>query len=270
MYSSDEREPPNQRDIGSKTRDLVTASVEPVNGARMFTVFSGCQEARRKKEEASCDLDRVIVLGCWVRWLQARGSIDVHCIWLCLHGLAGPCWFRLHAASPGATGTKTTSRGHSTLTLGLGFLPDLTKQCPFCVHWQEHIWSLGMSWLDFLLMPSHVASHAKCTSVGSLCFGQFGVCSLDHSSSPAFFGRCRRKMSAEESWRRRGVSSNVCQMSVIWYVLHVFPCIHVFFWWKGTPQPTWHRQQEAWLDDCFCWASERRTDVHSIFWLPGS
>ena len=83
-----------------------------------------------------------------------------------------------------------------------------------------------MSWLDFLLMPSHVASHAKCTSVGSLCFGQFGVCSLDHSSSPAFFGRCRRKMSAEESWRRRGVSSNVCQLLVIYMICPTcFSCI---------------------------------------------
>ena len=45
---------------------------------------------------------------------------------------------------------------------------------------------------------------------------------------------------------------------------------HVLFWWNGTPQPTWHRQQEAWLGDCFCWASEWCTDVHSIFWLPGS
>ena len=61
LYSSDEREPPNQRDIGSKKRDLMTASV---NRSQRFTVFSGCQEARRKKEEASCDLDRVIVLGC--------------------------------------------------------------------------------------------------------------------------------------------------------------------------------------------------------------
>ena len=113
--SSDEREPPNQRDIGSKKRDLVTATFEPVNRSQRFTVFSGCQEASRKKEEASCDLDRVILLGCWVRWLQARGSIDAHCIWLCFHGLAGPCWFSVHAASPtGATGTKTTSRGHST------------------------------------------------------------------------------------------------------------------------------------------------------------
>ena len=83
-----------------------------------------------------------------------------------------------------------------------------------------------MSWLDFLLMPSHVASHAKCTSVGSLCFGQFGVCSLDHSSSPAFFGRCRRKMSAEESRRRRGVSSNVCQLLVIYMICPTcFSCI---------------------------------------------
>ena len=64
MCSSDERVPPNQRDIGSKKRDLMTASVEPVNGARMFTVFSGCQKARRKKEEASCDLGCVIALGC--------------------------------------------------------------------------------------------------------------------------------------------------------------------------------------------------------------
>ena len=115
---------------------------------------------------------------------------------------------------------------HRLWTLGLGFLPDLTQQFPFCVHWQEHIWSLGMSWLDFLLMPPRVASHATCTSVGSLCFGQFGVCSLDHSSSPAFFGRCRRKMSAEESWRRRPARSfvqcTVFQMSMIWYVVHVF------------------------------------------------
>ena len=63
MYS-DEREPPNQRDIGSKKRDLMTASFEPVNRSQRFTVFSGCQEARRKKEEASCDLDCVIVFGC--------------------------------------------------------------------------------------------------------------------------------------------------------------------------------------------------------------
>jgi hypothetical protein len=62
MYSSDEREPPNQRDIGSKTRDLMTASVEPVNGARMFTVFSGCQEARGKKEEVPFGSIRIIWL----------------------------------------------------------------------------------------------------------------------------------------------------------------------------------------------------------------
>ena len=55
------RNPPNQRDIGSKKRDLMTASV---NRSQRFTVFSGCQEARRKKEEASCDLDCVIVFGC--------------------------------------------------------------------------------------------------------------------------------------------------------------------------------------------------------------
>ena len=51
---------PNQRDIGSKKRDLMTASLQPVNGSQMFT-FSGCQEARRKKEEVPFGLDRVIV-----------------------------------------------------------------------------------------------------------------------------------------------------------------------------------------------------------------
>ena len=71
LYSSDEREPPNQRDIGSKKRDLMTASVEPLNGSQMFTVFSGRQEVRKKKEEVPFGSIRII---CFVfRFVQCIG-----------------------------------------------------------------------------------------------------------------------------------------------------------------------------------------------------
>ena len=51
----------NQREIGSTKRDLMTASLEPVNCSQILKAFSGCQEARRKKEEVPFGLDRVIV-----------------------------------------------------------------------------------------------------------------------------------------------------------------------------------------------------------------
>ena len=76
MYSRDEKGAPNQRDIGSKKRDLMIASFQSVNGSHMFTTSSGCQEARSKQEEVPFGLESgsrhcvrmlsALVAGAWI------------------------------------------------------------------------------------------------------------------------------------------------------------------------------------------------------------
>ena len=118
---------------------------------------------------------------------------------------------------------------------------------------------LTCHWLDFLLMPSHVASHAI-HPLASYVSGSLVFFSLADA-----IGRRAQKVE-----RGQGGSSNVSPLSVIWSVLHVFLVYTCILVMKGSPQPTWHRQQEAWLDDCFFSVSEWLANVHHIFWLPGS